>query len=114
MTYKYTKIKLPDGTTRDEHRLIMEKFLGRPLLRSEDVHHKNGNGKDNRLENLIVRSRKDHMSHHIYKRDTRLLTDEEAKIVKYADLPRKLLAEMFGVTLKCVGKIRRGVTYKEI
>lgn len=52
-----------------EHILIMEEYLGRYLTKCEVVHHKNGNRRDNRLENLeLYASHSEHMKHHSIKR----------------------------------------------
>ena len=52
MICRYKKIKLAVGSNRDEHRLIMENYLGRKLDRYEISHHCNENPRDNRIENL--------------------------------------------------------------
>ena len=53
-----------DGKQVRLHRFLMEKKLNRKLGFNEIVHHKNGNKFDNRIENLELVSRSDHMKLH--------------------------------------------------
>lgn len=63
---EYIKIWSPNHPYKDvnnyvyEHRLIMEQYLGRYLDPKEEIHHINGNKKDNRIENLQLLSKSEH------------------------------------------------------
>ena len=53
-----------NGTHVYRYRLVIEKHLGRILSSDEIVHHINGDHLDDRLENLQVMSRSDHIKVH--------------------------------------------------
>ena len=62
--YKRTTYK---GISIDEHRKVMEQFLGRKLESWEIVHHINGDKRDNRIENLQIMTSLEHNRHHFDK-----------------------------------------------
>ena len=63
--YRATKV---NGKKKQMSRAIMEAFLGRTLLTTEFVHHKNGIKTDNSIENLEIINPIDHgrMHHLVY------------------------------------------------
>lgn len=70
----YVHVSMPDHpfATADgyilQHRLVMEKIVGRFLLPSEDVHHKNEIRHDNRPENLELKTHSEHLREHYHDR----------------------------------------------
>lgn len=53
--YSYKTI---NGKKKRLHRHVMEEFLRRELDPSEHVYHLNGDSMDNRIENLVIISKK--------------------------------------------------------
>ena len=58
----YIRVKISESPPvwEREHRIVMEKKIGRPLENHETVHHKNTIRDDNRIENLEIRHLSDH------------------------------------------------------
>lgn len=83
MSVYYQKLRLPDGSMKDEQRYVMEQHLGRLLSPDEVVHHINGQIQDNRLCNLQVMTRREHAQYHLKGRPGRKLTPEEREAVRW-------------------------------
>ena len=134
---KYKAIKV-NGIKRDEHRYIMEQYLGRKLSRNEVVHHKNGDKRDNRIENLEIMSLSEHTKNHQMGRThsektkqklstamlgrpnvwCRKLTDEDVIFIKENYIARdrnfggRALARRFNVSHITIDHIINGKTYR--
>jgi hypothetical protein len=63
MAYDYLKTRISPTKTKDTHVVVWEWAHG-PVPKGKEVHHKNGNTKDNRLSNLelVTRSKNEKLS----------------------------------------------------
>ena len=137
----YKKIKLKDGSTIDEHRFNMKRHLGRELSFNECVHHINGDKRDNRIENLEVVDRREHVANHwkdgsmvgyskskeTIDKHRMLICGDKSILAKLTELDVKVIKELlqngessasiarqFGVHRDTVGCIKRGKSWKHV
>lgn len=105
------------------HRLVWETFVG-PITEGYDVHHKNGNKKDNRLENLCLielhRHRKMHNPINIKEKSKPIIqfTKDGTFVAEYPSIMeayRKTLIPFTNISACCNGSVKKrknGHTYK--
>lgn len=64
-SHGYVRINVDGKGSVYQHRRVMEEHLGRDLLPNEHVHHRNGDKRDNRIDNLELTTVDTHHVHHI-------------------------------------------------
>ena len=60
----YVMVQLSGGKIVKQHRMVMEKYLGRKLMPSEAIHHINFDRTYNRIENLRLMTHSAHSKLH--------------------------------------------------
>ena len=133
MSGKYKRIKLPDGTSRDEHRLIVEEYLGYKLDSDIVVHHLDDDKSNNDLENLDICLKGVHTRYHLNEESinrlrnlekvygsrvgTSKLTEDDVRTIKdrLERGERQIdIANDFNVDKATIFKIKVGETWRRV
>lgn len=94
----------PTFKSKRVHRYKMEAFLGRKLLTDEHVHHKNGNKKDFRIDNLEVLSASEHHRLHYNQTEVKMHEREKKDIYHKCNVCKKDFTSKSTRSLYCSSK----------
>lgn len=113
-----------DGRIVAEHRYVFEQSIGRRLESDEIVHHINHNPRDNRLENLMVMTRSEHMKAHEEGRPNvgaagerngaSKLTNKAVEDIRASIERPSLLAAKYGVTPNLIWMVKRKKIWRHL
>ncbi|WP_169119573.1 HNH endonuclease [Aromatoleum anaerobium] len=113
--YRLISVEI-DGIRRQrfEHRLVAEAALGRRLRRNEVVHHIDGNGLNNSIDNLEVIDQRTHQRIHLMTGPHKWSIDA-AVALRNEGLTLRSIADRFGVSQSSIrsGFLRRGISTRD-
>lgn len=98
------------------HRVTMENHLGRLLTENEVVHHKDGNKKNNDLNNLELLNKNEHVRLHQTLKGIQFVKLKCPVCKKEFDIPKNksFLQKPSKYNCTCCSKHCRGILYREI
>lgn len=116
--FGHVTVALGKGNSRPVHSLVALAFIG-PRPDGHDVAHLNGDGGDNRLENLAYATRSDnnkHMVHHGRRQlsvtQVRAIREKAARGFAYGE--KAALARQLGVSQSFFGDVVSGKSYGHV
>jgi hypothetical protein len=119
-------VRQPDGTFERRYRMVMGEKLGRPLLPTEIVHHKDGDKTNDDPDNLEVHeSHRAHLLQHHYWDDEDVITALRAIVTELGHAPtateymakgyrpeKKVIYRLFGSWPNAMKAIGVGAAYR--
>ena len=114
--YNYSIVRNHPNSTKYgyvlEHRVVVENSIKRLLRSNEIVHHKNGNKKDNRIENLEIMSASDHARIHHSGKKVCEVKCPECGVLFCTDFRSTHLGKKSSSSTSCSSKCRGRFSHK--
>lgn len=99
--YRLIRVKV-DGKSKQvlEHRWLMEQHIGRKLLPTEHVHHRDRNGLNNSIDNLEILTAREHQREHLM--GTKKWPVDEGENLREQGWTIEAIADKYGVAPRTV------------